>query len=247
MSTLRELETEYFKLASRMQFQENTLEYGIVENHIAMLKSVPVFGRSALSIYDNFKKCHVYESDYHKELFKNEDGCYYDVKIHPDDLEDVMKNSIAALKHFFMNNINATDFKLIREYRAFAAGAFRRITEQMQFLEFDRLGNLWLTLSIVEISPNQSEPFLVNSKYVNTITGETFNPLDAFYNKDSVLTKKETEVLRHIGDGKLSKEISYIMGISVHTVNTHRQRILSKLGVANSIEALQYARAMGGI
>lgn len=247
MSALRELETEYSKLASRMQFQEDTLDYGIVANHIAMLKSVPVFGRSALSIFDNFKKRHIYESDYHKELFKNENGTYTDVRIHPDDLEGVMKNSIAALKHFFMHNINATDFKLIREYRAYAAGAFRRISEQMQFLEFDRFGNPWLTLSIVEISPNQSAPFIVNSKYVNTITGETFNPLDDFYNKDSILTRKETEVLRYIGEGKLSKEISDLMGVSVHTVNTHRQRILAKLGVANSIEALRYARALGVI
>lgn len=33
--------------------------------------------------------------------------------------------------------------------------------------------------------------------------------------------------------------------ISVHTVNTHRQRILEKLGANNSIEAIAYALQLG--
>ena len=45
MSALRELEIEYLKLASRMQFQEDSLDYGIVANHIAMLKLVPEMTR----------------------------------------------------------------------------------------------------------------------------------------------------------------------------------------------------------
>ncbi|WP_235782360.1 response regulator transcription factor [Phocaeicola paurosaccharolyticus] len=43
----------------------------------------------------------------------------------------------------------------------------------------------------------------------------------------------------------LSKEISEQLFISVHTVNTHRQRILEKLDVNNSMEAVKYASALG--
>lgn len=36
-----------------------------------------------------------------------------------------------------------------------------------------------------------------------------------------------------------------MLSISVHTVNTHRQRILEKLRVGTSIEAIKYAAAAG--
>ena len=49
----------------------------------------------------------------------------------------------------------------------------------------------------------------------------------------------------YIEQGKLSKEIADKLHISVHTVNTHRQRILKKLKVDNSIEAIKYARILG--
>ena len=58
------------------------------------------------------------------------------------------------------------------------------------------------------------------------------------------LTKREKQVLELIRDGKLSKEISETLFISVHTVNTHRQRILGKLNANNSHEAVRFASAM---
>ena len=50
----------------------------------------------------------------------------------------------------------------------------------MRVLETDSLGNAWLVLSLLEISPNQQPPFTVNSQIVNTITGEVFSPLTGF-------------------------------------------------------------------
>ena len=55
------------------------------------------------------------------------------------------------------------------------------------------------------------------------------------------LTNRETEVLKLVKDGLLSKEISDRLSISLHTVNTYRQRFIEKLGVNNSIEAVMLA------
>lgn len=100
-------------------------------------------------------------------------------------------------------------------------------------------------MSIVNISPDQEEPFIVKSRLVDTKTGDTFTPLDDMYDRDTILTSRELEVLKKISLGLLSKEISVELGVSVHTVNTHRQRILAKLNVNNSIEAVKYATALG--
>jgi DNA-binding NarL/FixJ family response regulator len=48
-----------------------------------------------------------------------------------------------------------------------------------------------------------------------------------------------------VKDGFLSKEISEQLSISLHTVNTHRQRVLEKLGANNSMEAVVFASKLG--
>ena len=115
----------------------------------------------------------------------------------------------------------------------------------MQIIENDNSGAPWLSMSIVNISPDQEEPFIVKSQLIDMKTGGAFTPLDDMYDRDTILTPRELEILRKISQGLLSKEISSLLGVSVHTVNTHRQHILVKLNVNNSIEAVKYATAMG--
>jgi DNA-binding CsgD family transcriptional regulator len=57
----------------------------------------------------------------------------------------------------------------------------------------------------------------------------------------SVLTKKEHIVLIELVDGLTSKEIAEKYYISIHTVQTHRKRILKKLAVKNTAELIRYA------
>ena len=55
------------------------------------------------------------------------------------------------------------------------------------------------------------------------------------------LTSREQEVLRHIADGKSSKQIARILDLSVRTVETHRLNIKRKLGVAGQAELIRHA------
>jgi len=59
------------------------------------------------------------------------------------------------------------------------------------------------------------------------------------------LTQRELEILQLIQRGLLSKEIAHKLCISIHTVNIHRQNLLHKLGVQNSIEAINAGLASG--
>ena len=239
------LQKEYLELLKSQHFDKEELDYDILDKHISVLSKSTVFSGSAVSIFDMYKKCHVYESSYHKELFKNSNGEYTSVQIHPDDYEQVLKNGIAAMKHIFMHNKYTKYSKLIRECRTLINGKYKRITEQIQILEIDKRGNIWLSLSIVDISLNQSPFSKVNSQLVNFKTGDIFSPLDKYFDKDTILSQREIEILKWIERGKLSKEIAEYLNISIHTVNTHRQRILEKLNVNNSIEAIKYAQTLG--
>lgn len=60
-----------------------------------------------------------------------------------------------------------------------------------------------------------------------------------------VLTAREKDVLVLLARGFTSKKISEELYVSTHTVDTHRKNILSKLGVNNSAELVQYALRNG--
>ena len=114
------------------------------------------------------------------------------MRIHPDDYATVMKHGVAGMKHVFMrkDNLNVRQYKLIREYRALVHGSYRRITEEMQVLETDRRGNVWLVLSIVNLSPNQSMPFKAASQLIDTRTGDAFSFINLQGDEDLFIARE---------------------------------------------------------
>jgi DNA-binding NarL/FixJ family response regulator len=58
-------------------------------------------------------------------------------------------------------------------------------------------------------------------------------------------TEREKDVILACRDGLLYKEIADRLGISVHTVNTHKKNIFVKLGINNTMEMVQYALKNG--
>jgi DNA-binding CsgD family transcriptional regulator len=62
-----------------------------------------------------------------------------------------------------------------------------------------------------------------------------------FPEKDSLLSKREKEVLFHLAEGMLTKEIANLLYISKHTVDNHRKNLLRKLEVANTGELVSKA------
>ncbi len=100
-------------------------------------------------------------------------------------------------------------------------------------------GSFWLCMCVYTMCRDEG----MKPKIVNTRTGK----VRILTNEDyaALLSPRELEVLRLIADGLLSKEIACRLSISINTVNRHRQNILQKLQVDNSIEACKTARTMG--
>jgi DNA-binding NarL/FixJ family response regulator len=62
----------------------------------------------------------------------------------------------------------------------------------------------------------------------------------------SQLTQREREVLALIADGQSNKEIANQLGIGVRTIETHRERIMRKLGI-HTIAGLTRFAIMSGV
>jgi len=63
--------------------------------------------------------------------------------------------------------------------------------------------------------------------------------------EDDLLTTREREVLQLIAEGKRNREIAEIMSRSIHTVRSHRARLMGKLGVRNATELVKAAEERG--
>jgi DNA-binding NarL/FixJ family response regulator len=60
-------------------------------------------------------------------------------------------------------------------------------------------------------------------------------------NGHAILTAREREVLDLISDGFSNTEISRRLGINIHTVSSHKRKIMDKLNIMKTTELLQYA------
>ena len=54
-------------------------------------------------------------------------------------------------------------------------------------------------------------------------------------------TPREVEIVRLLGEGRTNKEIAEALGITVRTVETHRAKIMLKLGLHSLTELVHYA------
>lgn len=59
------------------------------------------------------------------------------------------------------------------------------------------------------------------------------------------LTPREREVFHLVIEGRTTKEVARLLGISVKTADNHRSRLMDKLGVHNAAELVRYAAHKG--
>ena len=62
-----------------------------------------------------------------------------------------------------------------------------------------------------------------------------------------LLTTREREVLQLLAEGRSNKEVAVFLHLSLHTVETHRGRIMQKLNLHSGAEMILYAIRKGVI
>ena len=71
-------------------------------------------------------------------------------------------------------------------------------------------------------------------------TGDGSDPYDA-------LTDREKQVLKLVAEGKSNKEVAALLGVSVKTAMSHRERVMEKLGLHNRTDLIRFALKKGVI
>jgi DNA-binding NarL/FixJ family response regulator len=59
------------------------------------------------------------------------------------------------------------------------------------------------------------------------------------------LTPRQREILRFIAEAKNTKEIAFLLGLSVKTVEAHRSRLMDRLGIHDVVGLVRYAMRVG--
>lgn len=79
----------------------------------------------------------------------------------------------------------------------------------------------------------QSALDLSRARYAQWLEGQA---LEA---RLALLTPRERSVARHVVDGRSSREIAELLGLSVRTVENHRTRIMEKLHVESTVDLVK--------
>lgn len=164
--------------------------------------------------------------------------------IHPDDL---IEKHLLELRFFHLLKLlpikERSDYHISGYMRMRdKSGNYITIHHRMFYVCSYPSGNLWLALCLYNHSYTDYMVDAPSGIIFNSSTGEVIKEEREQYS--NILSEREKEILRLIERGKISKEIADILSISKNTVDRHRQNILEKLRVKNSLEACRIAKLM---
>lgn len=181
----------------------------------------------------------------YKEISSSDEDIIYN-RLHPEDLVEKR-----MLEYEFFKYVDALSAEEKTKYKATCRirikdknDRYLVIDNSTQILRPSPNGKIWLILCSYDLSPIQDYGNGICPHIKNNLTGEIID-LSFSDKKRHILSEREKEILLLIKEGKPSKQIADILEISVHTVNRHRQNIIEKLSVGNSVEAITAATSMG--
>lgn len=101
---------------------------------------------------------------------------------------------------------------------------------------------LWIALCLYNFASNVESSPSFEGVILNSATGELIR--GNHYSIADLISPREKEILHLIEQGLPSKQIATRLNISKNTVDRHRQNVMVKLRVGNSVEAIKVAREL---
>lgn len=219
------------------KYREMARSYAQMENAIAVLSDLRA--KASYIYYGGFaqtigighdKPTDEIPSIWEKEIFN---------RIHPDDLARKHLQELCFF-HFIKQQPKKkrTDYYLASKLRMkTGSDHYIQVLHRMFYIPIQPNDSLWLALCLYT-------PLTFTTHFkcvvINTINGYS-TELET-HDSSHILSAREKQILNLIEKGLTSKDIANLLSISTHTVSRHRQEILNKLQVKNSIEACRIAK-----
>lgn len=211
--------------------------YAQMENAIAVLSDwhtntsyIYYGGFSHMFDINRFKKEHEIHSIWEEDIFR---------LIHPEDLKE---RHLQELRFFYFikhqPQTKFTDYYFASRLRMKSVtGSYISVLHRIFYIPSPTYKNLWLALCLYSpLIMDMPIKYMIIDSVTGCITELTKQ------NDTKILSTREKQILHLIDKGMMSKEIAQMLSISINTVSRHRQEILSKLQVKNSIEACRIAK-----
>ncbi len=159
--------------------------------------------------------------------------------VHPDDLLTILemwnKFNLFAEKVPFEK---LKDLQLMRCYRLKNKnGEYRKIVDRATIMEYGDNNVIVKCLSAISLAPLVSSFETATGLVLDISNGEqleNYNPKSE--DARSLLTSREIQVLRLLAAGFKNKDVATKLGISLLTVQTHRKRLVKKLGIKSPMD-----------
>jgi DNA-binding NarL/FixJ family response regulator len=245
---------KYQETVDSLIVDPESVNYSILTHHIELMERIAIGENSSVTIMDLLQKKYIFIRNRFKDIISydekkaSEQGySYFFNLMHPDDLPMVIDTSTKSVE--FLRTVSADDrkdYKTVFEFRLRdGMGQYIRFIQQIAVLELDLKGNIWLILILMDLSPNQQESKTFQRSMINLKNRKVYMFGDDSSSGNAQLSTRELEILGLLAKGMVSKEIAGRLFISVNTVNNHRQKIIEKMDVYNTTEALSYAEKIG--
>lgn len=248
---LEGLAAEQAVLMQSIRYREEARDVSRIAYFKQLLDQLDVVDTSLLSIFDMSVQDHVYFSrkyaavlGWDLEAAHDQGVAYVNQRFHPEDMLYLSRAGVFFMKWALEQPVETRrDFKHVARYRMLdGQGNYVPVVEQQSVLELDADGNIWLVLSVIDRAPDDEKFTGATSRAMNVKTGAVIEPL---VQDNHGISPREREIMQLVASGMASKQVAEALFLSVHTVNTHRQRILSKTGTSSMTEAVRWAMERG--
>lgn len=226
--------------ALKERYRHLAQSYALLENAIAVLSDMRT--NESDVYYGGFtQRLDIGSDDTHLPSIWEEDIFK---RMHPDDLDEKHLQEL-CFYHFIKRQpaTTRTDFYLMSQMRMRSAkGTYIPVLHRMFYIYAPSSHRPWLALCLYSALVHDMTPRCV---VVNSAKGDVMEL--GKREGETILSDREKQILALIHQGLTSKEIAARLFISVNTVSRHRQDILAKLRVKNSIEACRMGKTLGVI
>jgi DNA-binding CsgD family transcriptional regulator len=166
----------------------------------------------------------------------------------------IINKKIFAENMSFLENLNPEnyqDYIFSYNYRVKnPKGAYINILQRFSYIpglsSSDLAGMIGVAFDITHFKTDTNivhtieKAVAYDGKMINELVFKKVHPVYE-EERNSFLSKKETEILQSVSLGLSSKQIAHNMGLSINTVNNHRRNMLAKIGCKSSSELMHYA------